>query len=211
MTDITDDVIDQIVEYAQDGNWPEFDNSIEQLRTELQRQRERQAVAVPDGWKLIPWNYTTLFNAIAAATKSQQKGVAVEVSVKAFQEAMLSAAPPADTWNQAAGTLTINEHGEYSFELPYFLDSDDAYIEWVAGLGEGTHKLFIGPSNEDMRKVLEYAPIVSKYHTVRGFELEVFLRDYDEWMEFRRQALANNGDCPHPIVEERVVSKAVQF
>jgi hypothetical protein len=58
---------------------------------ELQRQRERQAV--PSGWKLVPWHYTTLFNAIAAATKSQQKGVAVEISVKAFQEAMLSAAP----------------------------------------------------------------------------------------------------------------------
>jgi hypothetical protein len=46
-------------------------------------------------------------------------------------KAMLLAAPH----QQAVATLKINEHGEYSLELPYSVDSEEAYAEFVNRLG----------------------------------------------------------------------------
>jgi hypothetical protein len=41
-----------------------------------------------------------------------------------------------------------------------------------------------------MADVLDAAPILSKYHTARGFETEQFIADYEAWSATRRQALS---------------------
>ncbi|ENA3458147.1 hypothetical protein ABGN33_000052 [Yersinia enterocolitica] len=47
---------------------------------------------IPDGWKMGKFGYQDLFNAIAAAVTSPHEG-GFSISVKAFEDAMLAAAP----------------------------------------------------------------------------------------------------------------------
>lgn len=45
-------------------------------------------------------------------------------------------------------------------------------------------------SHADLVKALEAAPIMSKYHGMRGFETERFIADYESWREIARTALS---------------------
>lgn len=47
---------------------------------------------IPDGWKMGKFGYQDLFNAIASAVSSPHAG-GFSISVKAFEESMLAAAP----------------------------------------------------------------------------------------------------------------------
>lgn len=41
------------------------------------------------------------------------------------------------------------------------------------------------------------APVLSKYHTATGFDLEGFVRDYENWSEKKRAAIAKaTGETP---------------
>jgi hypothetical protein len=96
-----------------DGEYEEeVTDKLEKL-VELQRQRERQAVAVPDGWQAIPTDISDEFaerlcerlNWHPDGTSHRRlEGVAIEVTfrdmAKGYIRAMLSAAPPADTVKQ---------------------------------------------------------------------------------------------------------------
>lgn len=43
---------------------------------------------------------------------------------------------------------------------------------------------------EKVRKALSGAPIISKYHGQRGFDVERFIADYSDWGRTAREALA---------------------
>lgn len=92
MTDITDDVIEDAIAAElctkEDDLYPRQWNELSKF-AELQRQRERQAVAVPDGWKLVP----------IVATEEMLKAAYVDyesdqyTGPSSMYKAMLSAAP----------------------------------------------------------------------------------------------------------------------
>jgi hypothetical protein len=51
----------------------------------------------PKGWDVSRYSYTAIFNAIAAATRLYANGQGIEISVAAFNDAMIAAAPGAAT------------------------------------------------------------------------------------------------------------------
>jgi hypothetical protein len=103
MTDITDDVIDAleaalewidaVPENTELPAMPGFDrDKVNELIASAKRQRERQAVAVPDGWKLVPIEPTEAMLDDGQESLARVIDPTFEDVLSAYK-AMLSAAP----------------------------------------------------------------------------------------------------------------------
>ncbi|CAM3701386.1 MULTISPECIES: hypothetical protein [Yersinia] len=78
----TDDM--SALDYGTANGWADI--------VELYTTPQLNSPEIPDGWKIGKFGYQDLFNAIGAAVSSPHAG-GFSISVKAFEEAMLAAAP----------------------------------------------------------------------------------------------------------------------
>jgi hypothetical protein len=163
MTDITDDVIDQIDAYFRSGNSVPVTRATikfeewQAAKALLQRQRERQAVAVPDGeWRKLAHQFDRHRMQAIAHLKTLLE------NPESHRQAVIDflAAPPADTVKQDDAMRKAGEEllAAYTEPFPMGTEGQEAQDAW--GLRQKNA------------------------------------------VEAMRQALANNGDCPHPIEEE---------
>jgi hypothetical protein len=214
MTDITDDVIDQIDAYFRSGNSVPVTRATikfeewQAAKALLQRQRERQAVAVPEGEAVL--EYWQEPHGMHSRFWRSLNGYVPKVGDKLF------AASPADTVKQDAvipagwklvpiePTQAMCQAGQIKAR------------EWP------TFPLRILPIYQAMLSAAPPADTVKQDDAMRkaGEELLAAYTEpfpmgtegqeaQDAWglrqknaVEAMRQALANNGDCPHPIEEE---------
>jgi hypothetical protein len=148
---------------------------------ELQRQRERQAVAVP---------VAEMFIATEKVSQAKHINVYGLEGYRQGEEAnglpdgtynLYLAAPLADTVKQeAVGYVHSLEWQEDQNHMELYREPINPNMKMV----------FTHPSNDAMRKALEKI----------AYSTEI--QSLTEAMYEARHALANNGDCPRPIVEE---------
>jgi len=78
---------------------------IHRLEAELAALKSGDMVMVPrepKGWDVSRYSYTAIFNAIAAATRLYANGQGIEISVAAFNDAMIAAAPGVATTEESS-------------------------------------------------------------------------------------------------------------
>jgi hypothetical protein len=179
MTDITDDVIEDAIAAElctkEDDLYPRQWNELSKF-AELQRQRERQTVAVPDGYfyEEISGSKGIFLGPIHDNTKWH-----VEHNDLKLTPFWLSAATPADTVKQEAVTGMALQ---MAWEQETYKRSDAMRKAGEELLAAYTEPFPMGSEGQEAQDAWG-------------------LRQKNA-VEAMRQVLNNNGDCPQPIVEE---------
>jgi endogenous inhibitor of DNA gyrase (YacG/DUF329 family) len=220
MTDITDDVIDQIDAYFRSGNSVPVTRATikfeewQAAKALLQRQRERKAVAVPKGQIIAYFDFDPEYGHPFIVEANEYIANTAKYKERGWTKMRpLYAAPPADTVKPIPVNIKCPECGtehidkeEWATRPHKTHQCQQCKHEWrpfeyaTVGIADTVKQ------DDAMRKAGEELLAAYTEPFPMGTEGQ---EAQDAWglrqknaVEAMRQALANNGDCPHPIEEE---------